>query len=884
MRIKKLNIYGFGKFVQKKINFDKGIQVFYGENEAGKSTLFAFIHAILFGMPSKHENKVDFEPRTSNQYGGTVTLLMDNGEEVIVERIKRASSSKLTVTFNDGRIGGEKELAEILQNIDRDLFERVFSYNLDGLAEVFKLNEDEIGRFLMHTGVTGSDKLRTIEDSLIKDAGDIFKKSGSKPPLNAKLKRLDTISKALNEAKEKEGSYSTLLALKSEITVNIESTKAEIERLKLQEKDLKEKKNLFKDEINRKILEKKIAELSLVKFPANGRTRMDELVSKEAPLISIVQKKMIQIEGLKAKLARETINEKSLSFSNQIEESGNAAYRISELSKELILLEERLNTINAQISSLESELGINMSEEFLATADLSVAVKNEIEDICAVWRKFEDNSERVDREIIEIKGELNSLGEIRTVDGKRSSFSFISIMMIVMSVVAILLEMKGTAILVLILALIFILMSMKGSQDGNNEDSLQLERIKSRLEAKKLEQVELQKVETQLVNRKAEVSRRLGIVNSLNVNVILRVYNGMISLRNLYSERNGLERKFENKHASSIELKRAIQELGDSIGVSKHGDPQVTALEMKRTLEESKISKLNMQNLLKQTEEVIEELTTSKIELTQVRSEISELLTFSGVDNVEDFKILAEKVLELKDYQKELDLTLSKLNGVRFGDLSELALDEKLEGARSELETKSEELDHLRKSEAEVHYSLSEMEEHGTVEEITQRQVQELEQFNTSAREWMKLSLAKGILAMAVDEFKTTRLPSVVEKANEYLAFMTRGKYRQIVFSEENGLFVIDSEGLNTRARDLSRGTSELLYTALKLAFVYSFQKQKLCPIILDDAFVNFDNQRADRIIDLLNKISSEQQVIFFTCHEHLLEKFNSENVIILKS
>ena len=88
MKIKSLEIYGYGRFVERKIDFDDHITEIYGENETGKSTIQAFIHSILFGFPTKKENEPRLEPRMGNQYGGKLTLIQDDGSQVEVERIK----------------------------------------------------------------------------------------------------------------------------------------------------------------------------------------------------------------------------------------------------------------------------------------------------------------------------------------------------------------------------------------------------------------------------------------------------------------------------------------------------------------------------------------------------------------------------------------------------------------------------------------------------------------------------------------------------------------------------------------------------------------------------------------------------------------------------
>ena len=70
MIIKSLEIYGYGQFVQRKIEFNRQFTEIFGENEAGKSTIQAFIHSILFGFPTKKSKEPRLEPRLGNQYGG----------------------------------------------------------------------------------------------------------------------------------------------------------------------------------------------------------------------------------------------------------------------------------------------------------------------------------------------------------------------------------------------------------------------------------------------------------------------------------------------------------------------------------------------------------------------------------------------------------------------------------------------------------------------------------------------------------------------------------------------------------------------------------------------------------------------------------------------
>ena len=50
MKIVELNLIDFGKFHNQIIDFSTGLNVLYGENESGKTTIFKFIEGIFYGF------------------------------------------------------------------------------------------------------------------------------------------------------------------------------------------------------------------------------------------------------------------------------------------------------------------------------------------------------------------------------------------------------------------------------------------------------------------------------------------------------------------------------------------------------------------------------------------------------------------------------------------------------------------------------------------------------------------------------------------------------------------------------------------------------------------------------------------------------------------
>ena len=57
MLIKKIQVNNFGKLKNKEIELKNGINIIYGENESGKSTLLDFIVSMFYGVNKTKNGK-----------------------------------------------------------------------------------------------------------------------------------------------------------------------------------------------------------------------------------------------------------------------------------------------------------------------------------------------------------------------------------------------------------------------------------------------------------------------------------------------------------------------------------------------------------------------------------------------------------------------------------------------------------------------------------------------------------------------------------------------------------------------------------------------------------------------------------------------------------
>ncbi len=156
------------------------------------------------------------------------------------------------------------------------------------------------------------------------------------------------------------------------------------------------------------------------------------------------------------------------------------------------------------------------------------------------------------------------------------------------------------------------------------------------------------------------------------------------------------------------------------------------------------------------------------------------------------------------------------------------------------------------------------------------------DQLKRTAEEWFAVQMADRAVATMRREFERTSQPRTLKAASRYLQQLTRGRYRNIWTPlGQQRLQVDDEQGRVSGIEQLSGGTREQLFLAVRLALVDEFARQGVeLPMVLDDVFVNFDRQRTEAAVDtLLQFAAGGQQILLFTCHVHLAQLFQERGV-----
>lgn len=165
----------------------------------------------------------------------------------------------------------------------------------------------------------------------------------------------------------------------------------------------------------------------------------------------------------------------------------------------------------------------------------------------------------------------------------------------------------------------------------------------------------------------------------------------------------------------------------------------------------------------------------------------------------------------------------------------------------TEKQVMNEKLDNLAKIEEELSTALEEK--------------KELNSLNNS------FNIAKECMEIAYEKIRNSLSPEFTNELCYLIDSISNGKYKNIKFSDTEGLTIEIDDGRYISAENLSIGTIDQMYLSLRLSSLKAISKENM-PIILDEAFVYFDDERLKNILNFMNKNYKDKQIIIFTCSD----------------
>ena len=201
----------------------------------------------------------------------------------------------------------------------------------------------------------------------------------------------------------------------------------------------------------------------------------------------------------------------------------------------------------------------------------------------------------------------------------------------------------------------------------------------------------------------------------------------------------------------------------------------------------------------------------------------------------------------------------------------------RLEELRGELERGGERTGDLEQTVGRLEAGLELLQQTVGASASAEELESELTRARAVAREYYEARIALSILQREVERYRTEHQGPVLARAGALFPRLTLQRYSGLSVEyderDEPVLSCLRHDGRNVRVTGLSDGTRDQLYFALRVASIERFlENNQPLPLILDDAFIHFDDARATAALEVLGDLCTRTQVVFFTHHARMVE------------
>lgn len=821
-----------GKFVIKNILIEKSLKdiqtgryrfgnnfnLICGDNEAGKSSLMKFIRNGFFKTTKirTEKGKIEFEYKNSS-YNAEIS---DNTKPPVIfdEYNQKCDETLLNNAFNE------------------HCFYEGFTINLDDLS----ISEKESLSFIEELKDPSNSLLKSYAEKLENEFySNVSRKTERlNPTITNKMKEIREIENKIKENSYAEESYIELLKEKEAVELKIKNIENEIIYLNSLNY-LKNVENETKTNIQTGLTFNVNAEIfkdDTVTLKERIKTYNQNLKSIENNSKSLIEKQ----KGL-SEYERKLIE---LTGTIAVEEEFYDFPVNGTSNKDILTAEDELNYLRNE--SEKSKAGISVLEEDISrqkTKIKNIKTQNRTSDI--PLPQLKELSGCLEYGINEISDYDNKINSVRAKNEREKETNKINSVFTISAIFIFIISIMEFVKADLILG--FILLIIAGYLFGTNFINKKPNIKENETEIKNLEE----KLSVSYDFLKKKLSTYYPNIKDCEVNNLLseiKIQKRAIDEEiKITSDLNEIVKEQEEKENKLNNIKNELKELQKQISEKEN--------HIKTLVYPPLFNKTNSIKCYVEAAGILNLIEQCKNEILNIDKTIKEQQKEN--DNILNFIILKtqEKQTEINSMHTEETKTT--------------------EEAISEKENLISERDKITKKTGEysnVEYNVV----------LKNRKNELSEKYKNIIKSICTKKLATEIIKTAKNKFNKEQ-PNVVS-AEKYLSLLTGGKYSKI---DLDGNKISNAEENNFKEWEiLSRGTREQLYLALRLGYASNYSKDKNTnenngkpdlPIIIDDAFVNFDEKRTKHALKCLLEFSKTNQVLFFTCHGNEIKNLINE-------
>lgn len=387
---------------------------------------------------------------------------------------------------------------------------------------------------------------------------------------------------------------------------------------------------------------------------------------------------------------------------------------------------------------------------------------------------------------------------------------------------------------------------------------------------------------------------RLGLPETLAIEGSHEFFERLESCRSLLVSLGEKRARLVQAKAFILKFQTRVSATAEAVG------RQVPTLEnvsvFSSTLSEDLIGALEDSRGLQALMETVGELQADSRRLTKEldarEQEISDLLKEAGTTDEEEFRRKGETFAiraRLKLAIKQHDSRLEKQTGTgdahasfkkELSQATPEALKEESRTVEEIVNSAEDDLGELNRVVGRLQAELKGLESSVEASQLRMQREALKAELNSKAHEWSVLQLASWLIVKAREKHERERRPAVLKVAERFFKKYTGGRYIELNAPiGESRVRVIRNDQKVLNVNDLSRGTAEQLYLALRFGFIQEYaNKSEPLPLIFDDILVNFDQTRSKAAVEAILELAQSHQILLFTCHPETIDRVHAVN------
>jgi uncharacterized protein YhaN len=896
VKLLKAEITGFGKFENQEFVFIEGNQLIFGENEAGKSTLYNFIKYLLFGFENGGKSNRDFKPLSSKRYGGTLWFQTEEYQEVVLTRynnqVNGVKKNTPQVTISDtGETGTAELLDRLLGTLNKELFTNVFTFQQEQLNELKGLTSEELEKSLFSIASTGSQQLFEQKKNFLKTANALYTPKAKQKELNQKMMELTSLEQMIQEKVAHEEEFQQILESFEQTQKQTTEKQKEYDVLFKQKEELRKKYENLENYQAWVVASEKAKTVELL---TNEDVRKLEMVQRQAQKFK-EDKSHFNVERERALEKEVGGRTKEFEFyqANKlaIDELASQSLEVVKLSQHAKNVQENLAENQKILQNLSEKWGWNVS---LPPTKLDVEKKIWLEeqqkraqrlenDFTYDERHYatlEEQERSVNQKIKNLQADYPQITEPRSA--QKSSGMPPVVPALVALVLAVLMFFLTASPTKFILPIIVLVCGVLGTLVLNQGKRSSIpENVARKFEDLLQRQKEYIKSIEECQENMSEIDEERQIIDDKMVEFVEETHLGrMDKVSTILHSSSDIELFHQklvqvgNQQTEMQKVEQALSVFQQKLVLVKDWVP----LQNKTVEEQFKAVDVFKERM---TDKQLEQKDWNSADLTKRIQEVNDgqqkflieiqpILAQYKLENIAEIQAFLEKNKENMQTKEEEKRLRTLITGVF--DLSEkvqtTTIEENYVKVASHLELLQKELNELNYQEANARSERDRVLGDGTLDDLYQKQANVKDEIKELAAVWTSQMALSQLMDDLINEMSDQTLPQLLENASNYFSILTKGRYREIV-EEEEILHLIDEKGVDFRVLDVSTGTKDQLIMALRLGFI-SNQAKNLSPIIVDDGWLHYDSRRKEQLAQVLVEFGKKQQVIVLSSDEQM--------------